>query len=140
MQKTINKPIVFLPLMILLIITSLSANKTMFPAAAGLTSEIKATAIQFQNLKGSNRISDFQKLYSVLFKQPATAAAENDGANKTSIEYSFEDIEKILGAPDAVLSNTNWVYYLNANQENCKAIISIDKTLHTCYCTLTVFN
>jgi hypothetical protein len=140
MQKVIKKPIVFLPLLMLLIITSLSTNKTMFPSASGLTSKIKATAIQFQYLKGSNRISEFKKLHSVLFTKTATCEAKSSSPNKTTIEFSLADIENILGPPDLVLSNTNWVYYLNGNQENCQAIFEDRDQKKTIYCTVSTCN
>ena len=134
MKKTFKKPIVFLPLLMLLIITSLSANKSMFPNVKGITPEIKQIALQFQNLRGSNRIAEFQKLYAKLFNQKAEAVN-----NKTfsSTKFNANDLEKMFGKADAELQNGEWVYYLNTSKESCKAIIGVDKTVQTIYCTIT---
>jgi hypothetical protein len=113
MQKTMKKPIVFLSLMMLLNITSISPTKAMFPNATGLTSEAKATATQFQFLRCSSSIAEFQKLYTTVFKPlVSNATIVHDGGSNASIQYTIDDIEKILGPPDAILSNTKLIGYI----------------------------
>ncbi len=107
----------------------------MFPSTDVLTSEMKATAIQFQYLKGSNRIAEFQKLYKAVLGNNTTANSILKTVDvQQIINYTFNDIEKILGPPDVVLPNGSWVYYLNANQENCKAVFGSDSKTKNIFC------
>ena len=114
MQKTIKKPIVFLPMLLLLIITSLSANKTLFPSQVQLSAENKSYAIQFQNLQGSNRISEFHHLKAVLDK----AATKG---------YTKADVVKILGTPNHQ-SSTQLQYWLQEAADKAIVTINIDET------------
>jgi hypothetical protein len=133
MRKLIKKQLFFVPTLVLLIVMSLSANKSIWPTSNELTTENKMSCVQFQNLKGSNRITEFQKLCAILFNQNVVASNQVFCSTK----FSSSDVEKILGKADAQLQNGESVYYLNTSKETCKAIIGVDKTVQTIYCTIT---
>jgi hypothetical protein len=77
--------------------------------------------IQFQNLRGSNRINEFEKVASKIFdEQPSKI-------EQSKFDISFNYIKKLLGKPNNILQNGEWAYYLNTSKETCKAIIGVDK-------------
>lgn len=116
------------PLMMVLfvlVITSISAVPTLWPNKPLLTNSAKQICVQFKLLNGSNRIAEFEKIVELLFKK------EKDITNTMySIQYIKQDVEKLLGKPNEVLQNGNWVYYLNPNQKQCIATFNYN-TLNT---------
>ncbi len=112
MKKAINKPVFIVSMTIILILASLSANKSLFPSSSKVSQETKMICIQFQNLRGSSRISEFKKIVAEVFS-----------SNQSSLDITLSDIEKLLGKPDNILENGTWEYYLDYNQEGSKVII-----------------
>ncbi len=94
--------------------TTLSAMPTLWPNKS-LSSQIKEEAIQFKMLQGSNRISEFNKLYEGLFSHL------NQATN-----YSVDDIKKILGNEYENDNNGNMIYYISYNKEK-KATFTYNK-------------
>jgi hypothetical protein len=80
-----------------------------------LSNQIKEDAIHFKMLQGSNRISEFNKLYQGLFSNL------NQATN-----YSVDDIKKILGNESENYNNGNMIYYISYNKEE-KATFNYNK-------------
>jgi hypothetical protein len=131
MKNYITKPIFAIPLMIMLIVASLSANKSIWPSTRGLTSQNKMSCVQFQSLNGSNRIDEFKKVAQAAF---GIADFTTKNTTHATNNFSIYDVEKMLGKPNEISLTGNWVYYLNPNQQSCKAIFSVNKTTQSISC------
>lgn len=90
-----------------------SASNSIWPNSNRLSNEDKSSCIQFQLLKGSNRIAEFNKISSIIFL--------NNNTN-----CSRRDIDKIFGLPDEVNGNI-YTYYLNPSVSNCKVEIAFNE-------------
>jgi hypothetical protein len=102
-----------------------------------ISSDVKQACTQFKVLKGSNRIAEFQKIAKTIFNEEQEWKNQGAKKNFSTTKLSGNDVEKMLGKADAELQNGEWVYYLNTSKDACKAIIGLDKTAQTIYCSIT---
>jgi hypothetical protein len=114
MIKKMKSPFVCYLLAIVFVATSLSARKSMWPNTQGLTQDNKITCLQFKSLNGSNREAEFEKIKQFIFKDA-----------KTNQSFTQEYLEKMLGSPNSVDANGNWIYNLNPSQEHAKAVLMV---------------
>ena len=121
MRNLRNKPIFIVSISTLLILSSLSANKSLFPSLSWISYDTKMNCIQFQNLRGSNRINEFQKIAFEIFSN------KKNEDKQDNLNLTLNNIQKLLGKPDNVLPNGDWEYYLDYSQEGGKAILFQDK-------------
>ncbi|MCX6209636.1 MAG: hypothetical protein NTZ59_09090 [Bacteroidetes bacterium] len=98
---------------------NISAHKSIWPNSNYLHNEDKSACIQFQYLKGSNRIAEFRKIGTIIFK---TNEIE-DNKTYTTNDISFYDVTKILGDGDIQNDNNKITYSLNTNSNSSKVVI-----------------
>jgi hypothetical protein len=122
MHPTIKKLFLFMPLSALFMVTSISGTSTLWPSSGYFTAPLKSTAIQFQTLKGSNRIAEFTKLHQQIFSQQLIS--KNIYSN---------DLIKILGSPNEIDGNNNYIYHLGYQNE--KVIFTLNKHKQVITCT-----
>lgn len=112
------KSLMYMLLVMCVYVCSFSATSTLWPNTEKLNAEAKQTCLQFKLLNGSNRVTEFSKISSILFDKTF-----NKSSTISCKTYNTIDVEKILGKPTEILQNGSWVYNLNPNEENCKVII-----------------
>ena len=118
---------------ILLVITSISAHKSMWCSGHQFSLEEKLVCVQFQNLRGSSRLDEFKRFCVIVFGVMAKTAKEK---TLVTTDYTMYEIEKMLGKPDEITENKAWVYNLHTSKENCKAYIKFDKEKQAIYCNI----
>lgn len=102
-----------------ILFVNISAHKSIWPNSNYLQNEDKSACIQFQYLKGGNRIAEFRKIGTIIFK---TNEIENNKTYTTNA-ISFYDVTKILGDGD-IQNNTHKITYsLNANSNSSKVVV-----------------
>lgn len=111
---------------------NVSAHKSIWPSCNGLTNKDRSTCIQFQYLKGSNRLTEFKKISTLIFN---SVELKNQKKYYTT-SCTIYDIKKILGTPDDSKDDTTITYYLNPDEPNCKAEISINPINQTVSCVV----
>lgn len=108
-----------------------SAHKSIWPNSNYLHNEDKSTCIQFQFLKGSNRVAEFRKIAETIFK---CNSIENNITYSTS-DIGFFELTKILGDYSYKTNENQAVYLLNAN-ETSRVIISENTTTGMVSCLI----
>lgn len=93
--------ILFLHLLFI-VFFSISANNSIWPNSNFIKNEDKLVCVEFQFLKGSNRLAEFNKIEKNILQLDWVNLNQSNQINKLSIE----EIEKILGMPDAKLNNS----------------------------------
>ena len=116
-----------------LLLTSISAQNSLWPSGHKLTLEEKICCIQFQNLRGSSRLDEFKRFCVIVFGTTAKTAKEK---TLVTTNYNMFEIEKMLGKPNDITENNTWVYNLNTTKESCKAFIRYDKETQSVYCNV----
>lgn len=95
----------------------MSATPTLWPSHLKLSNQLKSTCTQFKLLQGSNRINELKKIEQTIL-------------NNAELQVYKNDIGKILGMPDNINEDGNWIYILNPNLFNSKVIFSYNNLTH----------
>jgi hypothetical protein len=114
MKQFLGKPFLVFAMIATAIAVSISARQPMWPNMLALNNSLKQTCIQFQFLNGSNREIEYNKMKSLLFQNSNTAQV-----------FNSKDLEKMLGSPNSVDTNGNWIYNLNPSNPNVKAVFEV---------------
>ncbi len=133
MKKILEKPFFYPLIVALMMIVSLSAHNSFWPSNQSLDTEDKMNCLRFQNLRGSNRIAEAELMWQTLF---STSISKKGHKVVTTSQFSFFDIEKIMGNPDLITTNGDLVYFLNTSYFNCKIIIKNNNNQNTITCFL----
>lgn len=125
MNQFITKtPLIILGLL-LIVVSSISLQKTLWPNRLALKSEDKMHCIEFQNLNGSNRINEFLKLSSI-FNSTPSFELKSETINPKQTIYK-EELTILLGNPKIVLNDGSLVYQLNSSIDETEAIFSFSE-------------
>jgi len=110
MKKYLQNWVVKFITLVALYVTTLSARSSMWPNMPNLTIELQQSSMQFRSMAGSNRLSEYAKLESIL-----NAASIN--------RFTVEDVVKVFGIPNKQTSK-QMEYWLQ--EDESKSILKID--------------
>jgi len=128
------KRIVFL-LIVLIVFTLQSFSQTISPSTIKLSRKDRKNSALFQSLKGTERLSVFSQLQSLIRVKDASNTANTSSANMGAKTTKVEEIIALLGQPDFSSHKTFLRYNLNATATE-RLIIGIDKSGEVEYCTI----
>ncbi len=119
-------------LLLVIFFTNISALKSNWPNNNLISNADKITCIQFQYLRGSNRVAEFQKIASLIFNE--SIIEENKQYSTTKMCLS--DCIKALGNYDNKIDNKVIYTLLNTNDHSLQAVIFEDTKSGTIRCSI----